>query len=69
MKRLTKTELFRWGKIKMGVCTYCNCELCDIPPGAKNYYCPDCDRQNVFGLDELLKIGYVELIIEPKGSY
>ena len=45
----------------IGFCLYCHAEHYNIEPDAKGYACKDCDRNGVYGAEEILMMGFVDM--------
>jgi hypothetical protein len=50
-----------------GFCTKCHCEHYGIEPDAIKYHCEDCNNNAVYGIEELLVMGQVDIIDEVSG--
>ena len=48
----------------MGVCLACGAERDCCEPDARNYKCEECGERRVFGLEEALLMGAIELTEE-----
>lgn len=48
----------------MGYCIYCGEEAYGVEPDARRYVCDACDKPGVYGLEELLMMGRVEVVEE-----
>lgn len=46
----------------IGLCRYCGAERESCEPDAQRYPCPDCKRDGVYGVEELLARGEVEIV-------
>lgn len=44
----------------IGLCIYCGTETIGVEPDARKYPCESCDRKGVFGLEELVLMGYAQ---------
>ena len=44
-----------------GFCLDCREEACGIEPDARNYLCESCGRESVFGAEELLLMGHINI--------
>jgi len=44
-----------------GFCLDCGIEAFGIEPDARNYTCDDCEADEVFGIEELLMMGKIEI--------
>jgi hypothetical protein len=44
-----------------GFCTVCGVENFEVEPDARNYCCDDCGAYKVFGVEELLIMGEIEI--------
>lgn len=44
----------------LGACLACGKETSGVEPDARNYTCPFCGENQVFGLEELLFMGEIE---------
>ena len=44
-----------------GFCLYCHAQHFNIEPDARGYECEDCGRNGVFGAEEILMMGYVNM--------
>lgn len=45
----------------LGFCMECGEEAYGVEPDARKYVCEGCDKSGVYGLEELLMMGLVEL--------
>ena len=45
----------------LGCCLGCGEEAWGVEPDARKYVCECCDKPKVYGLEELLMMGYVEI--------
>lgn len=52
-----------------GICLNCGDVLQGIEPDAENYECPICFKHEVYGLDQALLIGQLELTGEDEDEY
>ena len=48
----------------MGYCIYCGEEVYGVEPDARRYECEACGKEGVYGLEELLMMGRVEVVEE-----
>lgn len=48
----------------MGFCIYCGEEAYGVEPDALCYECESCGKHGVYGLEELLMMGRVEVVEE-----
>jgi hypothetical protein len=68
--KLTEGEYHSADNDMEGLCVACgetadyNCE-----PDARNYECSACGERKVFGIQELLMMGYITTISITKGDY
>ena len=46
----------------MGLCVACGAERDSCEPDARNYPCGACGQRKVFGVEELLLMGRIEII-------
>jgi hypothetical protein len=46
----------------IGWCRNCGCERDSTEPDAEEYDCPECGENQVFGADEFLIRGWIELV-------
>ena len=44
-----------------GFCTSCGAEVYGVEPDARKYKCEECGQNSVFGIEELLMMGKVEI--------
>jgi hypothetical protein len=44
-----------------GVCLNCGEYQDGVEPDAENYYCESCEQDHVFGVEELLIMGLIEI--------
>lgn len=58
---LTQEALEYMMEDNMGVCTECGNEQDCCEPDARRYTCEDCGSRSVYGMDELLCMGMIEL--------
>lgn len=47
-----------------GRCTACGAEAYDVEPDAREYECVQCNEPAVYGLEELLVMGKLEIVEE-----
>ena len=47
-----------------GVCLRCGCVQDGCEPDARNYLCEDCGCSEVFGVEEALIMGEIEIVVE-----
>ncbi len=47
-----------------GYCIYCGEEAWNVEPDARGYECECCGKNGVYGLEELLMMGRVEIVEE-----
>ena len=45
-----------------GFCIACGEITCGVEPDARGYDCESCDEPKVYGLEELLMMGYVKIV-------
>jgi hypothetical protein len=43
----------------LGLCIRCGAEAYGVEPDARRYPCEDCGQNGVYGLEELLLMGYI----------
>lgn len=48
----------------VGYCISCGAEHYQIEPDARNYLCEECEERQVFGIEELLMGGQLEIVEE-----
>jgi hypothetical protein len=44
-----------------GFCVYCGDEAWGVEPDARKYECESCEKRGVFGAEELLVMGYIQI--------
>lgn len=44
-----------------GFCICCEAEASGVEPDARNYHCEECRANQVFGIEELLVMGKIEI--------
>ena len=62
VKPLTQAEYEEFDEGYIGYCTNCGeftGEECE--PDAREYHCPECETNTVYGTDEALMMGYIAL--------
>jgi len=47
-----------------GYCIYCGEEAYGVEPDARKYECEACGKEGVYGLEEMLLMGRVEIVEE-----
>lgn len=64
MIKMTEREYMQHLEDSTGVCTNCRSirECCE--PDARNYRCDECGEDSVFGVEELLMEGNLQLVEE-----
>lgn len=60
--KLTKNEYNEMRNNYEGYCLTCGEIGYELEPDARNYTCKECDTTQVFGIEELLMMGQVEII-------
>jgi hypothetical protein len=45
----------------IGICRECGYEQCGCEPDARKYKCEDCGAKQVFGTEELLQMGLIDI--------
>jgi predicted RNA-binding Zn-ribbon protein involved in translation (DUF1610 family) len=53
----------------MGMCVNCGNEVYSVEPDARGYTCESCGKKEVFGLEELLLMGGLELVEDEDEEY
>ena len=44
-----------------GLCIYCGDEAWGVEPDARKYECESCEKNGVYGLEELFIMGYIKI--------
>lgn len=50
----------------IGICLSCNNEQDGCEPDARKYKCDDCGKQTVYGLEELLIMGEIDIVAKEE---
>lgn len=58
---LTEEEFHELREENAGFCTECGAEHYECEPDARHYECEECGANSVFGLEELLMMGRIEI--------
>jgi len=61
VKQLSEEEYESLTEEYGGYCRTCGEEVTGMEPDARNYECPSCGSSQVFGIEELLIMGEVEI--------
>lgn len=59
--KLTKNKISGMGLVDYGYCTECGDEHDNVEPDAERYKCANCGAYAVFGAQQLLLMGLVEI--------
>lgn len=73
---MTKTKTYKRIKITedtyralesdyMGICRSCLDVACECEPDARNYKCESCNAKTVYGAQELMMMGAIDLVGDP----
>lgn len=49
----------------MGICRVCLDTACECEPDARNYKCGSCNAKTVYGAQELMMMGAIDLVEDP----
>lgn len=60
--KLTEGEYVAATEDYLGYCTACGEERSECEPDARNYKCEGCGKPSVFGAEELMLMGDIELV-------
>ena len=63
---MTEQEFVDLKENNGGVCLACTERADGCEPDARNYRCDFCDKKQVFGVEELLIMGEIDIIAESK---
>jgi hypothetical protein len=66
--RMTEAEYREMENDNMGACLGCGAEADGCEPDACGYTCESCDEKKVYGVPELLMMGRVQFVSEPKAE-
>ena len=66
MIKVTEEQFHALREDSMGICLNCKEEQDCCEPDARNYLCEYCGKKKVFGIEELLIMGLIEIIPEPE---
>ena len=58
---LSEEEFYRLNEESGGFCRTCGEEAYGVEPDARNYECESCEANQVFGAEELLMMGEIEI--------
>ncbi len=58
---MTENEYRESSNEYMGLCRACGAERYECEPDARNYMCEECGENEVFGIEELLLMGVLEI--------
>jgi predicted RNA-binding Zn-ribbon protein involved in translation (DUF1610 family) len=61
MINLDKEEYLEMRNDYMGICLACKDQACEIEPDAREYKCENCGEKKVYGIEELLLMGEIEI--------
>ena len=50
----------------VGLCTSCGAERYQTEPDARNYPCEACGKKDVYGIEDLLVMGMVEITLSKR---
>lgn len=64
MIKLTKQEYIDSRADYMGRCLKCLADAYDVEPDARKYRCDECGARAVYGIEELLLMGRIEIVEE-----
>ncbi len=56
-----ESEYMELNEENAGACIRCGAEAYGVEPDARKYECENCGEHGVYGLDELLIMGYVNI--------
>lgn len=60
--KMTEDEFFNGNENYEGLCLSCRDKVLGVEPDACNYECESCGEKQVFGLQELLTMGELEIL-------
>ena len=60
--KLTEDEYREMCDDYLGYCISCGAEGCELEPDARNYVCEQCGESQVFGTEELMMMGQIEIV-------
>jgi hypothetical protein len=59
--KITEEDYHEMCKDSGGFCLKCGIEVYGIEPDARRYTCEECDTPNVYGIEELLMMGKLDI--------
>ncbi len=62
IKTMTEEEYHEAREDSLGYCLLCGAERGCCEPDARNYDCEECGHNEVFGVEELMIMGKVEIV-------
>ena len=63
---MTESEFWEMDAGYEGCCIHCGDTRDSCEPDARKYNCYDCETRNVYGMSELLAMGRIEFVEEPR---
>lgn len=64
MIKLTEQEFLASSNEYMGKCLKCGADAYEVEPDARKYRCDECGERAVYGIEELLIMGRIEIVEE-----
>jgi len=65
--KMEESEFRSYAENYAGFCVRCGDEACQVEPDARGYECEGCEEKGVYGTEELLMMGYIDLDIKDEG--